>query len=328
MLPGELPLRAFLEPIRSELTDRRTTEIVVNRPGEVGIEQGGEWHWRDVPEFTFERLDQIGILAAYQTGRNFDADNPFAGSTLPDGQRIHLARPGATAPGIISMCIRKPSATARKVDDEDFSALFTKVNAPVSRSRQNDDELVHLLKTKQMRAFFKLARRSKKTVDVCGPTGGGKTDFLKRLMQETDKGARILTIESDAEFGPVGPRNYVNFFFNEQHPRMQPEMAVAAALRFRPDEIWFQETRGAEAWAVMRARAAGHRGGGTSWHASEGMEIAALMLMMRQHDAAKSLEDDVLRALCLQYVDIIVWCDRVPDEGFQIPRVWMKGREA
>jgi len=50
--------------------------------------------------------------------------------------------------------------------------------------------------------------------------------------------------------------------------------------------------------------------------------------MMRQHPATVGLTDEKLRAICLQYVDIIVWCDRVPDAGFKVPRVWMRGAEA
>src|SRR5271166_552007 len=305
MHPGELPLRAFLGPVADDLDDPTVREVVVNRPGEVGVERGSGWTWRNVPEFTYERLDQIGILAGYLTGRDLDSEHPFAGSTLPDGHRIQICRPPATFPGVIAIAIRKPPVTARRLDDDDFPDLFSETNAPVSRTRA-----------------------AGKTIDVCGRTGSGKTDFSRRLMQETDAGARVLTIESDAEYGRVGPRNSVALFYNEQHPQMQPEAVVAAALRMRPDEIWFQETRGREAWAVMRARAAGHRGGGTTWHADEGKEIEALMLMMRQHPATVGLTDEKLRAICLQYVDIIVWCDRVPDAGFKVPRVWMRGAEA
>lgn len=325
MRPGETPLRAFLKPIEAELADPGVREIVINRPGEVGVERASGWEWRAVDEFTYERLDQIGILAGYMTGRDLDGDHPFCGSTLPDGQRVQVCRPPATLPGTIAMAIRRPATTARKLGDADFPNLFTNTNAPVSRSRQSDDELRRFLREGDYPSFFKLARRARKTIDVTGPTGSGKTDFLKRLMQETGCEARTLTVESDPEFGPIGPRNSVNIFFNEQHDGMRPEAAVAVALRMRPDEIFFQETRGAEAWAVLRARAAGHRGGGTSWHAEEGKEIDALMLMVRQHEAARSLSKAELREMCLQFVDIIVWCDRVPDEGFKVPRIWMKG---
>src|SRR5271167_520044 len=98
MLPGERPLRAFLEPIAYDLADPGVREIVVNRPCEVGVERVDGWSFRAIPEFTFDRLDQIGILAAYLTGRDLDGDHPFAGSTLPDGQRIQICRPPATLP--------------------------------------------------------------------------------------------------------------------------------------------------------------------------------------------------------------------------------------
>ncbi|MFL5252522.1 MAG: ATPase, T2SS/T4P/T4SS family [Rhodopila sp.] len=278
-------------------------------------------------EFTFDRLDQIGILAGYLTGRDFDADNPFCGSTLRDGQRIQMCRPPATLPGVIAMAIRKPAPTARTLDDADIPDLMSEANQPVSRASQNDAELCQMLADRRYPEFFRLARRSGKTIDVCGVTGSGKTDFAKRLMQETHAEKRILTIESDAEYGPIGPRNTVNVFYNEQHTAMQPEKAVMAALRMRPDEIWFQETRGPEAFAVLRARAAGHRGGGTTWHAEEGKEIDALALMVRQNPSAAHLSDEKIRELCLKFVDVIVSCARTGPGQFRITRVWFKAAE-
>lgn len=324
---GTLPLLAFLTPIKDALEDPTTTEIVCQKPCEVGIERAGQWEWRDVPEFTFDRLDALGLLAGYMTGRDFDPAHPYCGSTLPGGQRIQLCRPPATRPGTIALAIRCPPQTARKLDDPDFDALHSEVNMPVSRASRYDAELRELLRAKRIREFMKLARRAGKTIDVTGPTGSGKTQYARRLMQETDPGKRLVTIESDPEYGQIGPRNTVNLFYNEQHPEMAPEKAVAAALRMRPDEIWFQETRGSEAFAVLRARAAGHRGGGTTWHAEEGKEIDALALMIRQSRAAERLSDETIREFCLKYTDIIVWCARFDDAGFKVPRIWMKGMD-
>lgn len=324
---GTLPLLAFLTPIQDALEDPTTTEIVCQKPREVGIERRGQWEWRTVPEFDFDRLDALGLLAGYMTGRDFDPAHPYCGSTLPGSQRIQLCRPPATRPGTIALAIRCPPQTARKLDDPDFDALHSEVNMPVSRASRHDAELRELLRAKRIREFMKLARRAGKTIDVTGPTGSGKTDYARRLMQETNVGKRLVTIESDPEYGQIGPRNTVNLFYNEQHPEMAPEKAVAAALRMRPDEIFFQETRGAEAFAVLRARAAGHRGGGTTWHADEGKEIDALALMVRQSPAAANLSDDTIREFCLKYVDIIVWCNRYDDVGYKVPRIWMKGMD-
>lgn len=322
---GTKPLLAFLDPVADALADSSTTEIVCQRPCEVGIERRGAWEWRSVPEWTFDRLDALGLLAGYMTGRDFDPARPYCGSTLPGGQRIQICRPPATRPGTIALAIRCPPQTARKLDDPDFDALHSEVNMPVSRASRYDAELRELLKAKRIREFMKLARRAGKTIDVTGPTGSGKTDYARRLMQETDAGKRLVTIESDPEYGHIGPRNTVNLFYNEQHPEMAPEKTVAASLRMRPDEIWFQETKGPEAYAVLRARAAGHRGGGTTWHADEGKEIEALALMIRQNPAAEHLDDDTIRDFCLKFTDIIVWCARFDDVGYKVPRIWMKG---
>lgn len=324
---GTLPLLAFLAPVQDALEDPATTEIVCQKPCEVGIERGGQWEWRDVPEWTFDRLDALGLLAGYLTGRDFDPEHPCCGSTLPGGQRIQLCRPPATRPGTIALAIRCPPKTARRIDDGDFEALFAETNAEVSRSSRHDAALRGLLHARDYRAFFKLARAAGKTIDVTGPTGSGKTDFARRLMQITHPDKRLVTIESDPEYGQIGPRNTVNLFYNEQHPDMAPEKAVAAALRMRPDEIFFQETRGAEAFAVLRARAAGHRGGGTTWHADEGKELDALALMVRQNKAAEHLSDDTIREFCLKYTDIIVWCARFEDVGYKVPRIWMRGAD-
>lgn len=327
MLPGELPLRTFLKPIDRFLSHPRTTEVVCNRPGEIGVEADGKWSWHDVPEFTFDRLDQIAIGAAFMASKDFDRDNSYVGTTLPDGHRCHMVRPPGTVEGVIGMCIRKPSAEAPTMDDKGFLNLFRNTNAPVSRSKQADGILTELLRKKDYFNFFKTARRAKKTIDVCGPTGKGKTHFLKRMLAATHEDQRTVTIEGDVEFGPIGPRNRFSLLYNDQHEKMKPNVVVPVALRFRPDELWFQETRGEEAWTVLRARASGHGGGGTTWHAPEGQEIESFMLMCREYPPVQALEDAHLRRIVTQYIDIIVWCDKQPDDDFEVPRVWFKGAQ-
>ena len=63
MRNGETTLRHLLAPVRDVLDDPATTELVVQRPGEVGIEQNGQWSWRHVEAFDFQRLDAVGLLA-------------------------------------------------------------------------------------------------------------------------------------------------------------------------------------------------------------------------------------------------------------------------
>src|ERR1700733_11848329 len=102
MIHGERTLRNLLaDDIQPFLNDPRTTGVVVNKPGEAGVEQAGQWAWFDRPARTFNKLDAIGILAAAMTSREVDSTRPLCGSTLPDGQRIQICRPPATLPGVI-----------------------------------------------------------------------------------------------------------------------------------------------------------------------------------------------------------------------------------
>jgi type IV secretion system protein VirB11 len=323
MKPGERTLRTLLRCFEVFLEHAATTEVVVNRPGEVGVEQAGQWSWHDMPELTLERLDAISILAASMTSREVDASQPLCASTLPGGERIQICRPPATMPGIISLTIRKPATKARTIDDPDFENLFLEANRGPTRRTQADEALLQLYRAQDWRGFFKAARTARKTIGACGATGSGKTDLLKRLLQLTSEHARVVTIEDNPEFGELGPRNRVNLFYGDSRANLAAEDTLKAALRMRPDEIWMQEVRGAEAFAYLRALAAGHPGGCTSWHAEEGQEWDALELMVKQHPAGLAIPEASLRQYLRQYIDIVVWCAR-GENGFRAPRVWFK----
>jgi type IV secretion system protein VirB11 len=297
---------------------------VVNKPGEIGVEQAGQWSWFDRPALTFNVLDAIGILAAAMTSREVDSVQPLCTSTLPGGERIQICRPPATLPDRISLTIRKPATFARTADDPDFVPLFSAANSTLSRRAKADEDLIALKRAGDWRAFWGLARQVRKTIGITGRTGSGKTDVAKRLLQLTAPEVRIVTIEDNPETQGLGPPNTVNLFYGDSRARLTAEAAVQAALRMRPDEIHLAEIRGAEAFAFLRAVAAGHPGSITTWHADEGKEIAALVAMVKQHEAGRSLDD--VEARIRAFVDIIVWCDR-NEYGFSAPRVWLRAEE-
>jgi type IV secretion system protein VirB11 len=325
--PGERPLRRLLDlcGLAAPLADPATTEVVVNRPGEIGVERDGAWTWHAAPGATFERLETIGVYAAHAAGAEFDEKHPLARGTLPDGERLQACRPKATRQGVIALTVRKPAAVARRVDDPDFESMFSRVGAP--RSTAQDAALLELKRRGQWREFWKLAVRSRRTIGACGATGSGKTDFIKRLLQEVPEGERIVTAEDADEFGSLRQRNHVALFFAEPgQPGVSAEDCVRAARRMRPDRIMLQECRGPEAFAFVQALAAGHPGGMTSWHAEEGEAFDALELMLKQHPGAATLPDAKARSLLRRYLDLVVWLARGND-GFSAPQVWVKAEE-
>jgi len=323
---GEATLRHLLAPIQDLLGDPDVTEIVVNRPGEIGAERGGEWLWRDEAAFDVQRLDAIALLAGRMTSREADPAHPLCGSTLPDGQRIQICRPPATRPGVIAMCIRKPPRTPRRLEDPDLADLFAVANEGTTGSSEADAKLVALYRAKDWMAFLADAVTARKTIGTAGLTGSGKSDLLRRLLGAVPDQHRIVTIESDPEFGEVGPRNRVNLFYNDDREGQRAVDVVKASLRMFPSTIAFQEVRGPESFALMRAILSGHNSF-TSWHAAEGGEVAAMCMMLRQHDSCRTTPDEQLAALVRLCFDIIVFCDRSAGEGFRVRRVWFRAAE-
>src|SRR4029077_14261329 len=95
-------LRHLIASFLPALADPRTTEIVVNQCGEFGVEAASKWQWFKDESLTFDRLDSIGVLAAYNTTKEFSPEFPLCRTILPDGERLMVCRPPATLDGVIS----------------------------------------------------------------------------------------------------------------------------------------------------------------------------------------------------------------------------------
>ena len=54
----------YLAPIRPFLEPATVTEVVINRPGEVGVEADGAWRWSEAPELTEAWLRTLAVAAA------------------------------------------------------------------------------------------------------------------------------------------------------------------------------------------------------------------------------------------------------------------------
>ena len=321
MKMGETTLRHLLAPIQDVLDDPATTEIVAQRPGEVGIEQHGQWWWRDVDAFDFRRLDAIGLLAGSMLSKPFDPASPICLTTLPDGQRCTICRPPVTAPGTISLTIRIPSKSIHTLRDPDFDDLMRVADNRPRGPNTADAELLDLYRTKDWSAFFSLAVKAHKTIAATGSVGSGKTSLLRRLMQDIPSDERLVTIEDTAEFGTLSLRNRVAMFYGAAN--VTAEHAVEASLRMRPDRVAMQELRGAEAFAYLRLLAAGHPGGLTTWHAEEGDPFTPLSLMAKTSEAGRNIPDEKLLIILQSLIDIVAFCRR-DATGFSVPSVYYR----
>lgn len=311
---GERTLRLMLAPIEAFLCDPSTTEIVVNRPGEVGVERRGGWSWHDVPDLTFDRLDGIATLSAAMSGQDVGPERPLCGSVLPDGQRIQVCRPPAVPAATISLTIRRPSSFTPTIATLAAGGLFARTDVARSRAHPLDAQLLDLHRARDWEAFFPLAVRAKKTIVATGDTGSGKTTLAKALVGAIPLDERLITIEDTAEFIGLPHRNLVSLFYSKGAQglaRVRSEDLIESALRMRPDRVLMQELRDGSAFTFIRGIAAGHPGSITTCHAgSAAGAFDALRLMVKQHDAGKHLADIDVRALLGQLVDVVAHCRR------------------
>lgn len=322
---GETTLRQLLAPIAPALADPRVTEVVINRPGEVGIETAQGWTWQAVPELTYSRLDAIATLCAALSQQDVGPDRPLCGAVLPDGQRMQICRPPVVLAGTISLTIRRPSGFIPTIDALAAGGLFARTQAAGLRVSPEEGELIDLHRASAWERFFPLAVQAKKTVIVAGDTGSGKTTFAKALVQAIPLEERLITIEDTAEFIGLPQRNWVALFYSKGDQglaRVQSEQLIEAALRMRPDRVLMQELRDGAAFTFMRSIAAGHPGSITTCHAgSAAGAFDALRLMVKQHDAGKHLADADVRRLLHQLVDVVVYC-RADWRGYAVEEVY------
>lgn len=321
MKAGERTLRLLIEPFAGFLAAPATTEVVVQRPGEVGVEAGGVWSWHQRPELTFDRLDGIATLCAAMSQQDVGPDRPLCASVLPDGERVQVCRPPVVAARTISLTIRRPPAFVPTVE-----GLFGEGAAPM-RATGDDAELRATHEARDWRRFFPAAVRARKTIILAGDTGSGKTTVAKALGREIPADERLVTIEDTAELA-FPHRNVVSLLYSKGDQgiaRVRSEELMEAALRMRPDRVIAGEVRDGAAFTFIRSIAAGHPGSITTCHArsAEGA-FDALRLMVKQHEAGRHMGDADVHAMLREMIDIVALVERRSDGSRGVTEVYLR----
>lgn len=127
-----------------------------------------------------------------------------------------------------------------------------------------------------MRLFLETATRGRLNMLVAGGSGAGKTTLMRALAFFIDPSSRVISVEDIDELH-LSDRlpNVVSLTtFRDADEtggvRRQDtlEDLVRHALRLRGDRIWVGETRGKEAYALVKACLSGHDGSVTTVHAN------------------------------------------------------------
>jgi type IV secretion system protein VirB11 len=295
--PRSVYLDAYLAPFRPFLARESVTEILVNRPGEVWIEDAGAARMQriELPAIDDMLLQRLAEQVARQSHQGINREHPLLAATLPDGARIQLVGPPATRRNW-ALAIRRHRLVDLPLEAWDNGPITLAAEAAMP------DPLYSPLD------YLREAIRRKKTILVAGGTSTGKTTFLNAMLGSIPADERVILVEDTPEL-KVPTANSLGLVAVKGElgeAKVTPDDLVQAALRLRPDRIVLGELRGRETVSFLRAINTGHPGSFSTVHANSprgALEQIGLMAMqtnigLNRHetiDYAASLIDVIVQ---------------------------------
>jgi len=304
----DLTLRA----LRPLLTTPDVTELCINRPREIFIENAAGWHREELPFADFDWCKRLAKLIANVTRQRVDETSPLLSASLPSGERVQLVLPPATALGSVAITIRRPANTVWPIEHLARGGIFGSSDGGIEIGNDTEAELLALHSARQYQAFLRLAVKARKNIIVSGATGSGKTTWTKALIREIPRCERLVSIEDVSELVLEGHPNHVRLFYSKDDQglaRVTPKQLLECCLRMRPDRILLAELRAEEAFDYLRNVTSGHPGSITSVHAtSAALAFEQLVLLVKQNPAGRTLARQDIMSLLYLLVDVIIQC--------------------
>src|SRR5437660_5785889 len=287
-------------PLERLLEDETVTEIMVNGPYDIWVEQGGRLHETTVRFNDESHLRRIRNKMVAQVGRRIDEGSPMVDARLPDGSRVNAVIPPLSLSG--------PLVTIRKF----------------SRRRLDLDDMIKLgTLTSETVEFLQRCIRAELNMLVSGGTGSGKTTLLNALSTAIPDSERIVTIEDAAELR-LNQRHVLRL---ESRPRnlegegeVPIRQLVRNSLRMRPDRIVVGEVRGAEALDMLQAMNTGHDGSLSTIHSNTARDalsrVDTWVLVAGFDLPMRAIRQQVCSAL-----DLIVHLERLEDGSRRVTAI-------
>ena len=277
------------------ISDDTITEVMINGPENVFIEQNGRLFKLDKQFESQRRLEDIIQRIVGLAGREVNQANPICDTRLPDGSRVNVVLPP------IALC--GPTITIRK---------FSKTPMTIEKLIQYGSI------TQEIADKLQLLVKAKYNIFISGGTGSGKTTFLNALSNYIPKDERVITIEDSAELQITGVENLVSLETRNANTSGAGQITIRdlikSSLRMRPERIVVGEVRGGEALDMLQAMNTGHDGSLSTGHANSTEDmLSRLETMVLQGAAGLPLE--AIRQQIASAVDIIIHLSRLRDKS-------------
>ena len=297
---GSVYLDAYLAPFRQWLDRDTVTEILVNRPGEIWIEDAAHPGMQCIPapEVDDKLVQRLAEQVARVSHQGINREHPLLGATLPDGARVQFCGPPATRKHW-AMAIRRHRRLDLPLDAYDAGPLNAHVEATLP------DPVLEPI------AFLRAAIRARLTILISGGTSTGKTTFLNAMLGEIPREERVVLVEDTPELKLPGANGVGLVAVKGElgEAKVSANELLQSALRLRPDRIVLGELRGSESVSFLRAINTGHPGSFSTIHANSLRgALEQLSLMVMQTGIGLTRSDTI--AYASSVIDVIVQLDR------------------
>lgn len=286
-----------LDILQHLIDDNSITEIMINGPDSIFIEQNGKLS-KSKSKFdsTEKLLDVIQKIVA-GCNRSVNESSPIVDARLYNGARVNII--------MNPIALNGPIVTIRRFPD-----------SPITM----EDLVQRNAVTKEASDFLKTLVKAKYNIIISGGTGSGKTTFLNVLSGFIDKEERVVTIEDSAELQLQGLKNIVRLETRNETAdgclKISMRDLIKASLRLRPDRIIVGEVRGKEAVDMMVCLNTGHSGSMSTVHANNAVDtlgrLENMMLM------GLDIPISAIKGQITSGVNIIVHLGRLRDKSRKV----------
>ena len=283
-----------LDILQDLLEDDSVTEIMINGPHHVFIEQSGRLFRKDVSFGTNEKLENVILNIVSRVNRTVNEANPIVDARLLDGSRVNVVLPPIALDG--------PTVTIRKFPEDPMTVQ--KLIAYGSITPEVAELLERMVKAKY-------------NIFISGGTGSGKTTFLNALSNFIPRDERVITIEDSAELQIKGVDNLVRLETRNANMEGKGEVTIRdlirSSLRMRPERIVVGEVRGAEALDMLQAMNTGHDGSLSTGHSNSTRDMLSRLETMVV--SGNNIPIEAIRQQIASAIDVIIQLSRLRDKS-------------
>ena len=283
-----------LDVLQPLVDDPSITEIMINGPHCVFVEQEGRLYRKDVSFETNEKLENVILNIVSKVNRTVNEANPIVDARLLDGSRVNVVLPPIALDG--------PTVTIRKFPEDPMT--IQKLIAYGSITEEVAELLERMVKAKY-------------NIFISGGTGSGKTTFLNALSNFIPKDERLITIEDSAELQIKGIANLVRLETRNANTEGKGEITIRdlirSSLRMRPERIVVGEVRGAEALDMLQAMNTGHDGSLSTGHSNSTKDMLSRLETMVL--SGNQIPIEAIRQQIASAIDIIIQLSRLRDKS-------------